>query len=544
MLSLAAARPSSRTVVLATAGCIFLFVSVLPAVYMLAVSLVDLDGNFSLAHYQKLLTESRQRQLLLASAQLGVGAAALATLLGAPLGLLLARTDLPRRQLWRILLTVPLVVPPYVQALAWTYTGGPVGWVAQTLGHDPFSTGTYSLFGAIIVLGVSFYPLPMLAAEAALQRVDGHLEEAGLLVAPRRHVLRRITLPLVAPTVAAAALIVFVLALAEFGVPGLLRVRVFTTEVFTAFAVLYDFGAATALAVPLLAAALAAGAAARFLAGHHPLVTRRSLHSGMPLPLTRWRWLALAGVAAVVALCVALPMLVLTLEAGGPQRVIAAAAASRDAIFYSFALAIVGSTLTVGLGVVLGYAHGRAHSRAGRLGDLAFVVLFAVPSTVIGVGLIGLWNRPGLPGQIYASPIILILAYLARFVPVAALVLSASVRQVAESFEEAAVVAGARWWRVFWRIVLPQIRGGIVAAWFVVCIFTFGELGATVLVAPPGESTLPVRVYTLIANAPTSEVAALALLQVAMAVVPLALLGWSFRPTMPQTDAVPRETRQ
>jgi len=91
---------------------------------------------------------------------------------------------------------------------------------------------------------------------------------------------------------------------------------------------------------------------------------------------------------------------------------------------------------------------------------------------------------------------------------------------------------------------MEGLRIDLVAAWFVVCILTFGELGATVLVAPPGESTLPVRVYTLIANAPTSEVAALALLQVAMAVVPLALLGWSFRPKMLQADAVQRETHQ
>ena len=75
----------------------------------------------------------------------------------------------------------------------------------------------------------------MLATEAAARRVDGRLEEAALLVAPRRRVLWRITFPLVAPVVAAAALVVFVLAISEFGVPGLLRVNVFTTEVFTAF---------------------------------------------------------------------------------------------------------------------------------------------------------------------------------------------------------------------------------------------------------------------------------------------------------------------
>jgi ABC-type Fe3+ transport system permease subunit len=160
-----------------------------------------------------------------------------------------------------------------------------------------------------------------------------------------------------------------------------------------------------------------------------------------------------------------------------------------------------------------------------RGADLIFILLFAVPSTVVGIGLIGLWNRPGLLGEIYTSPMIILIVYLARFVPVAALILAASVAQLSVSFEEAAEVAGASWPRSFVRIVIPNILTGLSAAWVVAFIFAFGELGATVLVAPPGESTLPVRVYTLIANAPSSEVAALALMQVGILLVPLVLFG-------------------
>jgi ABC-type Fe3+ transport system permease subunit len=103
--------------------------------------------------------------------------------------------------------------------------------------------------------------------------------------------------------------------------------------------------------------------------------------------------------------------------------------------------------------------------------------------------------------------------------------LSASLGQVSNSFEEAAEVAGASWLRIFVRIVLPQIRTGLAAAWVVSFIFAFGELGATVLVSPPGETTLPVRIYTLIANAPSSQVAALALMQAGVILLPLAALG-------------------
>ncbi|HEX9424596.1 MAG TPA: ABC transporter permease subunit, partial [Pyrinomonadaceae bacterium] len=152
-------------------------------------------------------------------------------------------------------------------------------------------------------------------------------------------------------------------------------------------------------------------------------------------------------------------------------------------------------------------------------------VTFAVPSTVVGIGLIRLWNRPGLPGDVYKSMAIIVIAYLARFVPVGALILAASLRQIPISFEEAADVGGASWLRTFSRIVLPQIRTGLAAAWVVAFIFAFGELGATVLVTPPGESTLPVRIYTMIANTPSSVVASLALMQAIIILAPLTLFG-------------------
>jgi iron(III) transport system permease protein len=119
----------------------------------------------------------------------------------------------------------------------------------------------------------------------------------------------------------------------------------------------------------------------------------------------------------------------------------------------------------------------------------------------------------------------IVLVYLARLVPVAALALAASVRLVPVSQEEAAAVSGAGWFRTMWHIVIPQMTLALGAAWVVTFVLAFGELGATILVAPPGEATLPIRVYTMIANAPSSQVAALALLQACVILTPLAILG-------------------
>jgi iron(III) transport system permease protein len=464
--------------------------------------------------------------LLFNSLLLGVGSAVLAGVIGTPLGVLLARLDIRAKRIVRVALLIPLVVPPYIFALAWIYIGGSAGLAATLLGRDLLSNWTYSTTGAVLVLGLSYFPIVMLAAEFAARGVGAHLEEAALLVARPGSVFQRITAPLMAPAIAAGTLLVFVVALAEFGVPGLLRVPVFTTEVFTAFAALYDFGRATALALPLLLTTLSAGVAVRLLVGERMTTTSRTVRMGLPLGLGKWRPPAVAMVGLVILLAVALPLATLVRESSGAWNAGAPVTESGRAIANSLVISAASATLIVAIGMLLGYAMARMRMRARGLLELVALISFAVPGTVVAVGLIGVWNRPGLPGEIYRSMAIIMIACVARFLPVAALILAAGVRQIPDSAEQAAEVVGAGWLRIFGRIVVPQLRGGIAAAWVIVFIFSFGELGATVLVAPPGESTLPVRIYTLLANTTSSQVAVLALMQAAIALTPLILLAF------------------
>jgi iron(III) transport system permease protein len=159
------------------------------------------------------------------------------------------------------------------------------------------------------------------------------------------------------------------------------------------------------------------------------------------------------------------------------------------------------------------------------LADVTCVALFSVPSTIVGVGLIAFWNRPGVLGTLYGTDAMLLFAYLARFLPVAVLGIAAACQHVPISHEEAASTAGAGWIRTMTHIVVPQVSPALVAMWVVIFVLAFGELGASILVAPPGEATLPIRIYTLIANAPPAQVAALALLQAGVILTPLLLLA-------------------
>lgn len=511
--------PSSRTVVTGTALAAFAVCSLLPVGYLAIAAAAAGDGAWSSS-----VLDARQRALLYNTAALGLGTALLSTAIGTPLGLAMARIRLPGKPLLRIALAAPLLLPPYVAGVAWTHLASPRGPLAAVAGRDRLADWTYSLPAAVVVLSLILYPLSMLATEVALRRIDGRLEEAGLVHAAPGRVLRRITLPLAAPSLLAAGLVIFVLAVSDFGVPGLLRVRVYTTEVFTAFAAFYDFSRAMILAVPLLLLCLTMAIAAAFLLVDSIGAPRRA--AGTPaIQLDRLGHPALAHAALVAAAALVVPLAILVRESMRAQSAWSVVAGSRDAIVTSLVTAAAGATAVVAVAVWLGYARARAGRRLGLLADVVFVSAFAVPSTIVGVGLIALWNRPGPAGVVYGTVGMFLLAHLARFVPVAALVLAASVRYVSISQEEAAAAGGAAWLRTMWRIVLPQIRPGLAAAWAIAFVLAFGELGVSILVAPPGGATLPIRIYTIIANTPPSHVAALALLQTAVILAPVTALG-------------------
>jgi iron(III) transport system permease protein len=513
-------RASARRVVLGVAIVVFTICSALPLVHLLATALATAGG----AQYASVLLDVRQRALLYNTGLLGVGTALGATVIGVPLGIALARGPLRGKAFLRLVLAAPALLPPYIVALAWIYLGGSRGLLATAIRRDVLSDVTYSLPAAAAVLSLTFYPLCMLATEVAMRQIDGRLEEAALICAPPRRVLWRITLPLAAPSILAAALIIFVMAVSEFGVPGLLRVRVYTTEVFTAFAALFDFSRAVLTAVPLLLLCAAIAGVAAVIAGER-LVTPRRRTGRPPHGFHSGGRSAEVAVVTVILIAVVVPVALLVREAFGARSLSTVFAGSGEAIANSLVVSATGATAIVIVAVFLGYARARAVDALGRVADVAFVVLFAVPSTIIGVGLIGLWNRPGLLGAAYGTDAMFLLAHLARFLPVAALVLAASVRYVPQSHEEAAAVSGAGWVRTMTRIVVPQMRLGLAATWVIAFVLCFGELGASILIAPPGESTLPIRMYTIIANTPPSRVAALALVQAGVIFLPLAALA-------------------
>jgi len=254
------------------------------------------------------------------------------------------------------------------------------------------------------------------------------------------------------------------------------------------------------------------------------MVRKRNVRGESVDAFSAWKPAVVTAIGGAILAMLVTPVAALGREALRSVSIVAAVRDSREAVTNSLLLAAAGATAITVLAACLGYARARATANVGVALDAFWLVLFTVPSTVVGIGLIGIWNR-GYALGLYGTPAMLVLGNVARFAPFAALALAASIRAVPDSHEEAAATAGAAWLRTMTRIVLAQIRPALLAVWVIAFIMAFGEVGTSILVAPPGESTLPIRVYTLIANAPPGQAAALALFQSLVIACPLIVLG-------------------
>ncbi len=499
-----------RRVTLGLAVAVLAVAGLLPLLAMLVRSMT-VDGWVSLAAYRGLLASRREWTLLGHSLFLALSTALPATAAGVPLGILLGRTDLPFRRLFAVLFTLPLLLPPYIVAVAWS-------------GLLPVR----GLPGCTLVLFATFLPIPLLLTMAFAQSVDPRLEEAARLVSGWPRVLTRITLPLILPGILLSALLVFLLALGEFGVPAFLRYDVFAVESFARFSAFYDFGAATAAALPLVAITLLALVAERIFLREKTAHLQPGGGRSATIRLRSSRgWIA-AGTGLLCFGLVAMPLLALffqSLEPGIYREAFARAGAS---LLRSIAYAAVGASALTLLGFPIGYLIQTRALRLWRAVDSLTLFLFALSGTVIGIGLIGLWNHPA-TNFVYGTPILIVLGYLARYTALTQRIAQSALGTLPPSMEEAAQVAGAGWFRRTLHITIPLARRGLATGWLVGYIFCLRDLGVTMLVYPPGHDTLPVRIFTLMANGSDGLVAALCIIMIFATLLPLGLGGIAFK---------------
>ena len=486
-----------RTFSIATTS-VFGLICLLPVFYMFLCPFLPRGSEGALAYS---LFDSRNLRLGLNTLALGTGVAVVSLVIGAVYAFLITRTNLVGRRIFAILFIIPLLIPPYIQAVVWTHLDLPL----QSLLH----LNIYSLGGCIFVLALAYFPFVVTTAMAGLLSIERSREEAATLCGNISALLRHVTLPLAAPHIIAGVIFVFIFSVTDLGVPDILRTKVFSLEIFIQFSAFMNSGGAVLLSLPLICLALGLILIQRwFMGGRSYVQIGGGSQYMINLPSLPWQVAGVVFCAHVILLSSGVPVAVLLVKSGGIEAYIRVFSGSLGPIAYTLALAISASFFTVMLGLCMGYLMERLRDWKGVLISLLAMVPLAVPATSMGVGMIGVWNHES-TGMIYGSSFIILMAYTARFIPYSSLVSMAGMTKAGVRLEEAALLAGAPWRRILLRIIAPLNARHLLAAFFIVFILAFGELGTTLLVIPPGRETITVKIFNLMHYGADDMVAAL-----------------------------------
>jgi len=414
------------------------------------------------------------------------------------------------RRAARGLYLLPLLLPPYLTALTWMVLAGREGPAALPMRWLGLGAPTpFGLTGAALVMGLTAAPVVAWLCRGTLAGMESEPVEAALIAGGPARAWRRVILPALWPSALAGAGIAFAFSLAEYGVPALLQWTVSSQEVYAEFSRSGDAALAAGFALPALlpavAAALVVAASGRLLparrAGAGPPFDTGSLSA--PPALRAWA----VGGALLGAASLLLPFGVLFARVAAEPAGLAEVVQARGALGGSLVWAA-----TAGLGATLAAALLAAALRhaGGRTVAALCLAPMAVPAPLYGLGLQSLASRPGL-SFLGDGPLLLVLGHGGRFLPVALLVLLDGWRRQDPLQWEAAWVAPVPRWRRFSRVALPLLLPSLAAAVGLTAALALGEIGAALLLVPPGGQTVALRLYNLLHYGADARVAALAL---------------------------------
>ncbi len=454
--------------------------------------------------------------------------------LGGLLAFLFSRTDLPGKTLFLAFFLLPGMVPSSIHALSWSRLISNdsilVGLVsALGLTAAPL-TGSSGFITTIWVLAISYYPIALLLLTVGFINWDYRNHEAALLHGRplRAHLFiqgRYFSLYLLI-----AGLLVFLLTFSDFAVPDLFQTNVYATEIFIQLAAYQDTQKALAVSLPPLFLALILMIALIRLVRRIPLAATDGRRKIAPtLSMNSMKWPMLFLVTGLACLPVILPTSQLIFMTKGFEVVQRAFQAVWQDLITGAIIASLVTLFMVIMAFFIAYCSNRRIKPVGQWVHILSVAAFALPSSLLGLAMILFWNQAGWRGWWYSSGLVLFLAFAGRWFPLLLEMVSAGWRQVSPAQEEAAFASSGSWWRSMYRVLLPQMRPGLVGAFLLGFIFCFNELNLAVLLAPPGVSTLPLRIFSTVHYGPDSLLAAMCLLQVAFLFLPTVAALWFLR---------------
>src|SRR5664280_1325544 len=496
---------------------------VMPLSWLVVYAFTDKNGALTVGNFDRLVSDAAYLDPLLTTFALATLSALICCVVAAPMGWLVARTDMPLRRTVRILVTASFVTPPFLGAIAWELLAAPNSGLLNQLfreitgaAADSHLFNIYSFSGLVFVISCYTFPYVFVLVANALDRTPGDLEDASAILGGKTwDTARRITIPLALPAVMAGALVAFLQACLLYTSPAILAMpagfHTMTTKIWSLFQFPPKPELAAAASLPLLVLTVI------LLRAEHMVLGRRgySVVGGKNsepriVRLGGWRWVMLAAAMLVLMCPVFLPYFALlnasfsrvashlvslgnfTLQ--NVRFVFFELSATQGALRNTFILGTLAATAGTILALVISYATAPA----------------AIPGIVLGVGLFFTYTRP--PFVLYGTLWILLIAFVTLAMPAAYQQLQSAFRSVHPELEDASRILGATRLRALWQITAPLLRTSVIATWCFIFVGVIRELSAAIMLFTSETKVLSVLIYDLNESGDLAAISVLGLL--------------------------------
>ena len=521
-------------------------------VIWLVLGAFGLPSDFTFTGIIRAYSRSQNLLPLVNTLWLALGVSILSVLLGVPLAWITARTDVAFKRVIHACVALSYITPPYLTALAYIILAGPdAGYFNRALRMVlDVQTGPLNVFGltgVIFVVSLHCFAYVYFMTAAALRSVDASMEEAAqMLGAKRWRQILRINLPLVAPAITGGALMAAVDSVSLFGPQAFLgtpgQVTFLPTRI---YGIVGNYPPRWAEASALSLLLVAFTCIGLFLQRRY-LEKRSYITIGgkgvriKEMALGGWRWAVCAASFIILFFSIIAPLGVLVMAAFSKSWVAPFSLSGitldnfRVALFEdqvairgivnSFKLASGAALAAVIMGAAVVYLDLRTKLPGRKFLSYLSILPMGLPGTVMAIGVILAFIRP--PIVLYGTIWILFIAYAARYLPIAARSIDATLRQFDPSLEEAARITGATWLESIRYVLLPMARPGLVVAFLLVFIPTFSELSATIMLYTGGTETIAVAIFRLNDLGRLEVVSALAVFMIAVILLTSVVVNW------------------
>ena len=495
-------------------------------------------GSFTVQHFANIIDSLGDvKTLLWNSTVFSIGSSAIAIAYGTTLAWLAERSDAPFRKLAYVSAYVSFAIPGIIKVVGWIMLLGPKAGILNAVGNvligAPFFN-IFSLGGMILVESFLWIPIVFLLMSTPFRSMDPSLEEAATTAGSTSwQVFRRVTFPLALPSVLAVLILTFIRSLEAFEIPALIGipagVEVLTTKIYLQIkgGLIPKYGEASAYSIILIVlVALGLIPYYRITSKTYKFTTISGKnYRPHRVALGKWRWVG------------GLLMLVLPLLQMFPIAAIAwssflpfAQVPSRKAlelltfnnyvtafndsgiirsIMNSLTVSVTSATVAIAITFFAAWLIVRASIKFRWILDQMAMLPLVFPGIVMGIAILKMYLI--LPIPVYGTIWILVLAFIARYVPYGIRFSHSALLSLHKELEEGAMASGASWFQMIRHVVVPLILPALLAGWIYIFLITFRELSIALLLYSPGSQVVAVTIWELWDNGHVGELAAFSL---------------------------------